>query len=264
MRTISLLQRLHYEQLFDKCKFNAANTWKAINEIISRHKFSAQFPTCFKQNNKTYTNKIDIANECNHIFTETSPNVDESIPCTVANNFTKFLKNKNKNGFRFTEIQEESISQIINNLPNKNSCGFDGISSKLLKLIEPAIVKPLTLLIYLKVPKVIPIFKKNFLTLFTNYRPISLFPVISKVLERIMNNQLLMYFTNTKLLSDNQYGFRPHHSTEYAALEIVDRITTHLDNNQLPISIFLDLSKAFDTLHHTILFKKLEHQHYNY
>ena len=131
-------------------------------------------------------------------------------------------------------------------------------------------MKPLTLLINqvlnteqfpdkLKVAKVIPIFKKNDPTLFTNYRPISLLPVISKVLERIMNNQLLMYFTNTKLLSDNQYGFRPHHSTEYAALEIVDRITTHLDNNQLPISIFLDLSKAFDTLDHTILLKKIEH-----
>ena len=196
----------------------------------------------------TYTNKIDIANEFNHIFTETGPNLAENIPCTTANNFTKFLKNKNKNGFRFTEIQEESVSQIINNLPNKNSYSCDGISSKLLKLIEPDIVKPLTLLINqvlntgqfpdkLKVAKVISIFKKNYPTLFTNYRPISLLPVISKVLEIIMNNQLLMYFTNTKLLSDNQYGFRPHHSTEYAALEIVDTITTHLDNNQLPISI---------------------------
>ena len=68
-----------------------------------------------------------------------------------------------------------------------------------------------------------------------------------------------MYFTNTKLLSENQYGFRPHHSTEYAALEIVDRITTQLDNKQLPISIFLDLSKAFDTRDRTILLTKLKH-----
>ena len=95
-KNIREAKRLQYEQLFDKCKFNAANTWKAINEIISRHKFSTQFPTCFKQNNKTYTNKIDIANEFNHICTETGPNLAENIPCTIANNFTKFLKNKNK------------------------------------------------------------------------------------------------------------------------------------------------------------------------
>ena len=103
-------KRLQYEQLVDKYKFDGANTRKAINEIISRHKFSTQFPTCFKQNNKKYTNKIDIANEFDHICKETGPNLAENIPCTIANNVTKFLKNKNKNGFRFTEIQEESVS----------------------------------------------------------------------------------------------------------------------------------------------------------
>ena len=196
LKNIREAKRLHYEQLSDKYKFNAANTWKAINEIISRHKSSTLFPTCFKQKNKTCTNKIDTANEFNHIVTETGPNLAESIPCTIANNFTKFLKIKNKNGFRFTEIQEESVSQIINNLSNKNSYGCDGISSKLLKLIEPDIVKPLTLLINqvlntgqfpdkLKVANVIPVFKKNYPTLFTNYRPISILPVSSKVLERI-------------------------------------------------------------------------------
>ena len=90
------------------------------------------------------------------------------------------------------------MSQIMNNLPNKNSYGFDGITRKLLKFIEPDIVKPLTLLINhvlntgqfpdkLKVAKVITIFKKNYPTLFTNYIPISLLPVISKVLEKNMN-----------------------------------------------------------------------------
>ena len=72
-----------------------------------------------------------------------------------------------------------------------------------------------------------------------------------------MNNQLFMYFINTKLLSDNRYGFKP--TIQLAALEIVNRITTQLDNKQLPISIFLDLSKAFNTLDHTILFNKSEH-----
>ena len=87
------------------------------------------------------------------------------------------------------------MRKTINNLPTKNSCGFDGISTKLLKVIEPVILKSLTLLINqvlysgvfpdkLKIAKVIPIFKKDDPSLFENYRPISLLPTISKVLEK--------------------------------------------------------------------------------
>jgi hypothetical protein len=86
------------------------------------------------------------------------------------------------------------VRKTINNLPTKNSCGFDGVSTKLLKVIEPVILKSLTLLINqvlysgvfpdkLKIAKVIPIFKKDDPSLFENYRPISLLPTTSKVLE---------------------------------------------------------------------------------
>ena len=111
----------------------------------------------------------------------------------------------------------------------------------------------------LKVAKVIPLFKKGVPTIINNYRPISLLPAISKVLEKIMGNQLSSYFESKKLFSKNQYGFRSGHSTEFAALELIDRITTKLDNNEVPFSIFLDLSKAFDTLDHNTLLCKLNH-----
>ena len=84
--------------------------------------------------------------------------------------------------------------------------------------------------------------------------------MISKVIEKIyIYNQLSLYFESNKLFSDSQYGFRPNHSTEKATLELTDRITPAMDNNDVPISIFLDLSKAFDTLDHAILLTKLEH-----
>ena len=91
-----------------------------------------------------------------------------------------------------------------------------------------------------------------------NYRPISLLPSISKIFERIVYNQLYSYFIDNNLLYTSQYGFRVNHSTEFAILELINRIHEYLDSNLNPISIFMDLSKAFDTIDHQILLNKLE------
>ena len=111
----------------------------------------------------------------------------------------------------------------------------------------------------LKIAKVVPIFKSGDCALTNNYRPISLLPVISKVIEKIIYTQLSLYFESNKKNSDSQYGFRPNRSTEQATLELTDRIISAMDNNDVPIGIFLDLSKAFDTIDHAILLSKLEH-----
>ena len=81
-------------------------------------------------------------------------------------------------------------------------------------------------------------------------------PTISKVLERIIYDQLSSYLEENKLLFDHQYGFRSKHSTEFAALELIDRIITDMDNDETPINIYLDLSKAFHTIDHSILTAK--------
>ena len=91
------------------------------------------------------------------------------------------------------------------------------------------------------------------------YIRISLLPVISKVLEKIIANQLSKYFEDNKLFNDNQYGFRTGLSTEYATIELTDRQISNMDRNEIPFSIFLDLSKAFDTLDHSILLQQLNH-----
>ena len=111
----------------------------------------------------------------------------------------------------------------------------------------------------LKNAKIKPIFKKGGNTCFTKYRPISLLPAISKIFERVIYNQLTKYFQNNKSFFSSQYGFRKEHSTELACIEIVDRIIMSLDENETPINIYLDLSKAFDTLNHNILLSKLRY-----
>ena len=93
----------------------------------------------------------------------------------------------------------------------------------------------------------------------TNYRPISLLPYTSKIIDRVAHNQISHYFTSHNLFYEHQYGFRSKQSTELAALHLVDKITTEMDSNNIPLNIYLNLSKAFGTLNPDILLDKPEH-----
>ena len=92
-----------------------------------------------------------------------------------------------------------------------------------------------------------------------NYRPISSLTAISKLFERVVFSQLYEYFHKNNLFYDSQYGFLKNHSTEYAAMELTDKVLKDIDEKNISFAIFMDLSKAFDTLDHNILIKKLAH-----
>ena len=169
--------------------------------------------------------------------------------------------------FTFELIREETTMEILNNLKPKPSCGYDGISTKLLKTCKLEICKSPTLIINqslytgifpdnLKVAKVMPLYKKGDKALLGNYRPVSILPSISNIFERIIFND---HFTSHNLYYNGQYGFREKHSTQLAALELVDRITHELDVGNTQINIYIDLSKAVDTLDHHILISTLQH-----
>ena len=108
----------------------------------------------------------------------------------------------------------------------------------------------------LKITNIVPIFKAGDEMVFTNYRPVSVLPVFSKILERLMYNRLIEYINENKLLYKYQFGFQKGKSTYMAVLTLVDTIS--LDNGDYVIGVFLDFSKAFDTVDHNILLKKLE------
>ena len=130
---------------------------------------------------------------------------------------TYYLNRQINSTFKIQNVDEKAVKKTIHNLPIKHSCGFDGISSKMLQIIEPVILKLLTIVINqvlctgmfpdkLKIAKVIAVFKKDDPTLFKNDIPISLLPSISKVLEKISFAQLSSYFNEAKLFFDNRYG----------------------------------------------------------
>ena len=109
----------------------------------------------------------------------------------------------------------------------------------------------------LKQSKVTPIFKAKDKELLSNYRPISVLSSVSKIFEYAIADQLTKYLIDNNLFSPNQYGFRAQHSTELAALNLVDQLTYKMDRGKIPLNIYIDLSKVFNTLKFEILLDKL-------
>ena len=161
---------------------------------------------------------------------------------------------------------EFEIQNIIIGLNTNKSCGPFSIPVRIIKFLCHIIAKPLNILFNLSlctgtVPdhfKVIPIFKSGSHLLVNNYRPISLLPVFNQILEKIVYSRLTSFLTRHGIISNNQFGFRANHSTEHALILIIDKIQRAIDRGQYACGIFLDLSKAFDTVDHKILLEKLK------
>ena len=111
----------------------------------------------------------------------------------------------------------------------------------------------------MKLAKIIPIFKTGSKLLVTNYRPISLLSVFSKIFEKIAHKQLYDFLINQSIIYESQFGFQRGRSTVHSLIEIIENIRNCIDHNNYGCGIFIDLKKAFDTVNHKILIQKLEH-----
>ena len=247
-------------------------TWKTINETLNRSKRGSNVTSIFYHNGFTLSNAKDIANAFNAYFA----NIGKNLASEIAQNvniidYTQYLSTPiTETRLQFKCITDNDTQKAIDKLENKSSSGHDGISNKLLKLLKMELSKSLTLIINqmittgifpdsFKISKITPLFKKGDVSLLSNYRPISLLPKISKIFERILYNQLYEYFNSNNLLAEQQYGFRTNHSTEYAAVKLVETISKEMESGSTPTALYIDLSKAFATLSFDILLYKLNY-----
>ena len=166
-------------------------------------------------------------------------------------------------------MSENEIGQLIKSLKD-TAAGFDDLNAMCLKISSQFLIKPLTHICnlslsqgifpeQLKIANVIPLYKSDDSMLFNNYRPVSVLCVVSKIFEKIMYNRVTNFLEMLQILHGDQYGFRKKSSTHVALLTFIDKVIQAIENGEYAIGVFLDFSKAFDTVDHKILLDKLDH-----
>ena len=271
-------KRKYYSNQITKCNTNAKKQWKLMNEIINRRKTNSKI-TKLKINDKDISNGSQISNHFNTYFCNIASKLKGELRMNseISNddNPLQYLKvcsctadcTCTRSSIFLEPCTEAEIISIISELNNTSTADFN---TKVLKSIKNIIAPIVTLLINasleqgifpsaLKIAKVIPIFKSGKRNDVSNYRPISLLSVFSKIYEKIMYRRIISFLNNNKLINNRQYGFRAAHSCEHALLDAQSVLTRTLDNKETALLLLIDFSKAFDMVDHSLILQKLNY-----
>ena len=261
-------KKMHFKNKFELYKKDCRKTWNTINEVLKsknkKHMVNDKFTT---SEGTSITDKNEIVEQFNKYFTNIGSSLNSKLPKTGEDPI-QHIKH-NTASFFCAPTDPTEIINIVKSGNSSKSSGVDNIDPYVVQKIIPQIANQLAHIFNkslqtgivpdkLKIAKVIPLYKNDNPEQFKNYRPISILPCFSKIIERIMYNRLYSFLTKHNIISEKQYGFRKKYATYMALIDLVDKISSNFDEKKYTVGVFLDLSKAFDTIDHTILINKLQ------
>ena len=265
-KLMKVSEKDHFDYLFEKNKHNLKQTWSIIKSIINKNKAKPS-PKEILVNNKLISDPISIADNFNKYFAHIGYNLSKGIPSTAEDPLS-YMRHVNVPAtISMYPTCVEEVRNVILQLKT-NTSGPDDIHGAIVKktchLYLEILVDLINLTLVsgnfpdeLKIARVCPVFKTGDSKLITNYRPISILPYFSKIFEKIIFYRLASFIDKYNLLYKFQFGFRRNHNTTLALITLVDNIITAADKNDMTLGVCLDFSKAFDTIDHEILLRKL-------
>ena len=267
--------RLKYEERkwqkfrLEECEGNPSKTWKNVKNILNWvHSGS---PSQLFAGGRLVSKPQEVADAQNQYFVEKINTLRQGLPppATDPLETLKSLMQGRNCSFSLTCVHPSEVEQVISSLSNSSSFGMDMIDTCTVKLLKDDIVPALTHIINLSITsktfpsswkkaKIIPLHKKDDVLNPKNYRPVAILPVLSKVLERVIFNQVVSYLSENSLIHPNHHAYRAHHNTTTALLQMYDTWLESLEKTEMAGVCFLDMSAAFDiVVDHSLLIQKL-------
>ena len=265
----------YYVSAIESNKGNSSSFWRTIKGILPNKR--KQVPNSVVIDGEQLEGPADIANASNeHFSTIAERMANNSIRTSTSSSVLEEDKKHNvavtdhhhHHKFTLSEVTEAFVQKQIDSMPIGKATGPDGLSVKLLKLACPYVVSTLTYILNLSIScdrypnawkhaSVIPIHKGGDKSCINNYRPISILPIVSKMLERAVHSELYSYLDEHNMIPSCQSGFRPLHSTDTTLQEFINKCLHAVEHGEITGAVFIDLSKAFDSVDHNILLEKL-------